>query len=324
MRKVTILFNPMSGQRNRGADRLKDVEVALAVLRSAGVDADASATRGQGLAAEQVGDAIRAGCDVILAAGGDGTVHDVLQGFAEAPENVALGVLPFGTANSLGNELRIPRDAARAAQLALTATRRRVSVGEIQYRSCSGEMSMRLFSVVFGAGLDAAVFRTLRAEDKRWLGKYAYYAIAAKVWLTHPYSRFAVEWTDPFGNTRQEEVTQVLVARIGNFGGMLGRLVPGVSLGGEMLRAVLFKTKSRVRYAQYVLNATWFHHGLKIPGIEVVDTTHLRCQRIAGQSGEDGHSGVWMEADGELLGTLPAEVCIAAQRVTLLVPSRTR
>ena len=104
MRKAFLLYNPLSGRRH--LRRVADVEAALDVLRDAGVEATLEPTRGQAEAPEQARQAIAGGCDTILACGGDGTVHDVLQGMVGS--DAALGVIPLGTANALAHDLRIP------------------------------------------------------------------------------------------------------------------------------------------------------------------------------------------------------------------------
>ena len=80
MRKAALLYNPLSGRRKK--HRVQDVEAAAAVLRAAGVELDISPTRAASDAGAQVRMAIRDGFETIIACGGDGTVHDVLQGIA--------------------------------------------------------------------------------------------------------------------------------------------------------------------------------------------------------------------------------------------------
>ncbi len=92
MRKAILLHNPFSGPlRSR---RTADIEQVLDVLRSGGVDAFDAPTRAAGSAAQQVKEAIADGCDTVFACGGDGTVHDVLQGLVGT--QAALGVIPLG------------------------------------------------------------------------------------------------------------------------------------------------------------------------------------------------------------------------------------
>ena len=80
MRKAALLYNPASGHRRER--RVAHVEEAAAVLRAAGVEALVVPTRAPGTAGEQAREAVAAGCDTIVACGGDGTVHEILPGLA--------------------------------------------------------------------------------------------------------------------------------------------------------------------------------------------------------------------------------------------------
>src|SRR6516165_2873547 len=99
MRKAILFYNPLSGRR-RGR-RVADVEAALSVLHKAGVEASIAPTRAASEAAEQTREAIAHGCDTVIACGGDGTIHDVLQGVVGT--QAALAIVPLGTANSLAH-----------------------------------------------------------------------------------------------------------------------------------------------------------------------------------------------------------------------------
>ena len=112
MRRAALFYNPLSGRRKKY--RLHDVESASSVLRNAGVEVDVAPTRAASDAAEQVRAAIRDGFDTIVACGGDGTIHDVLQGLAG--KDAALGIIPLGTANALAHDLRVPMNPKPAAE----------------------------------------------------------------------------------------------------------------------------------------------------------------------------------------------------------------
>src|SRR3974377_1709661 len=105
MRKVVLIYNPIAG-KNRER-RLAQVESVAQVLRAAGVEAQPIATQAAGSAGGQARQAIAAGFDTVLACGGDGTVHDIVQGMAGS--DTSLGVIPLGTGNSLANELGLSR-----------------------------------------------------------------------------------------------------------------------------------------------------------------------------------------------------------------------
>ena len=118
MRKAALFYNPLSGRRR--TRRLANVEAALAVLRRGGVEAGAEPTQSQAGAGEQARQAIASGCDTVIACGGDGTAHDVLQGMVGS--EAALGIIPLGTANALAHDLRLPLSPKGAARALLTAT----------------------------------------------------------------------------------------------------------------------------------------------------------------------------------------------------------
>jgi YegS/Rv2252/BmrU family lipid kinase len=314
MRKAILLYNPLSGRR-RGR-RLADVEAARSVLQNAGIEASATPTRAASDATDQTKQAIAEGCDTVFACGGDGTVHDVLQGLVGS--NAALGIIPLGTANSLAHDLRLPLSPASAAQAALTAKPRRIAVGRIEYQDFTGNRSARYFTVTVGIGVDAHLFYKLDPLAKRRFGMAAYCAKATRLWLTHKMKNFAVEIAEE-GQSRRAEVSQLLAVRIRDFGGVLRELAPGASLERNDLRLVLFQTQSRLAYLRYVLRGL-FGANWKVPGIELVHSTGMVCRDVASSTASGTKSRILVEADGELLGTLPADVSMVRDAVTLLAP----
>lgn len=315
MRKALLLYNPLSGRRPWR--RLADVEAAAAVLRRNGIEASTTPTRAAGDATEQVRQAITEGCDAIFACGGDGTVHDVLQGLVGT--DASLGVIPLGTANSLAHDLGFPESPAGAARAALSATPSRVAVGRLEYRNFAGKPQSRYFTLAVGIGVDAHLFYNLNPVLKRHLGMMAYYAKATRLWLTHKMENFEVEITDGVP-ARRDEVSQLLAVRIQDFGGILRELAPGASLERDDLRLVLFHTRSRAAYLGYVirglLGKRW-----QVPGIELIHSSGVSCRVLASAAHVPR---MFVEADGELLGTLPAQISVVPDAVNLLVPSENK
>jgi diacylglycerol kinase (ATP) len=314
MRKVMLLYNPLSGRRRER--RLEDVEAARSVLRHGGLEASTAPTRSASDAAAQAKQAIAEGCDTIFACGGDGTVHDVLQGLVGT--NAALAIIPLGTANSLAHDLRLPLSAIGAAQATLTAKPRRSAVGRIEYQDFEGNRASRYFTVIVGIGLDAQVFYELDPAAKRHFGAAAYSAKATRLWLTHKMENFAVEFVEE-KQTRQAEVSQLLAVRIRDFGGVLRQFAPGASLDRDDFRLVLFRTRSRLAYLRYVLRGL-FGTNWKVPGIELVHSTGAICRDVASPAHSPTKSRIFVEADGELLGTLPAKISVVCDALTLLAP----
>ena len=307
MRKAVLLYNPLSGRRH--VRRVADVEAALDVLRQAGVEATLEPTRGQADTPGQARQAIAEGCDTIFACGGDGTVHDVLQGMVGS--QAALGVIPLGTANALAHDLHLPFSAAEAARASLTAKPRRTAVGRVEYLDFDGNRGSRFFIVAAGIGADAHLFYQLNPLVKGHLGMAAYYAMATRLWLTHPMEKFAVEV-----DGTETQVSQVLAVRIRNFGGVLRELAPGASLERDDLRLVLFRTRSRLAYLHYIVRGL-FGARWQVGGIDLVHGVRITCQpREHGVPA----ARIFVEADGELLGTLPVEISVVRDAVRLLVP----
>lgn len=306
MRKAVLIYNPFSGRH-----RVQQVYAAREVLRAGGMEAEAVATRAAGAAGQQAREAVAAGCDAVFACGGDGTVHEILQGIVGS--NVALGVIPLGTANALAADLGLPRSSAKAAELALTFEPRQISVGALDYSTAEGQRS-RYFLVAAGAGPDAHLMYKLNPQIKRRFGMSAYYTHATWVWATHTYPKFRVEFFDTERNrSRSESVTQVLAIRIGVFGGLLHQLAPGASLLRDDFRMVLFKTASRARYLAYVLRCV--ARGLwRIPGVELVNAREVTC------SAAETRRPIYVEADGELLGSVPARMALRPAAIHLLMP----
>jgi diacylglycerol kinase family enzyme len=159
------------------------VDKAIAALREAGVESEKLETNAPGSAATLSREAIARGCDTIIACGGDGTVHEVLQ--ALVGTEIALGVIPLGTANALASDLGLRASPLTAVQRLLTAEPVLVPVGRITYRNGRGDRHSRYFTVAAGVGADALFLSRLDAGLKRRLGYILYLIEGFRVWFTH-------------------------------------------------------------------------------------------------------------------------------------------
>ncbi|PYX64747.1 MAG: hypothetical protein DMG74_11475 [Acidobacteria bacterium] len=320
MHKAILLYNPLAGRRRKR--RLADVEAALTVLRAAGVEAISAATHSGARAGEQAQEAIESGCDTVFACGGDGTIHDVLQGMVGTA--AALAIIPLGTANSLAHDLRLPQNPALAARVALTAPAHRIAVGKVNCLDFSGNQTSRYFLVVTGVGVDAHLFYALSAPLKQRVGMGAYYGKATHLWLSHRMESFLAEFREPnVDQHRRILVSELLAVRIRNFGGILQELAPGASLQRNDLRLVLFRTSNRFFYLLYVLKGL-LRQKWNIRGIDLAHSDKISCQCLPASLPRNGNprvnSRIFVEADGELLGTLPAEISVVPDALTLLIP----
>lgn len=296
-----VIFNPAArGDRARRFQAVLRQLAARAVLRP---------TSGPGDALRLARDAATEGFAPIIAAGGDGTVFEVINGLAEVPgalENVGLGILPLGTANVLAHEIGMSVDPAAAWQALESAIPRRVDLGRAEFTDASGNPITRRFVVVAGAGLDARAVQLVAPRTKRRWGKMAYIAAALRAWARFPDQVHARIGGRTF-------VGRVVLAGNGRFyAGAIpvfedGRLDSG-SLHVRGVRRVTWAILARCLRAY--LTCRW-HLGDEIVA-EAVRTARWEAE-----------NPVPLQLDGEFAGWLPASLEIEPGRLALLVP-RTR
>jgi YegS/Rv2252/BmrU family lipid kinase len=315
MRRVALIYNPASGQHWWG--RVHVIARAAAALRDAGIEVEILETQGAGSAETLAKDAMLRGFDTMIACGGDGTVHEILQQVVGT--DVALGVLPLGTANALAANLGLLSSPVKAVRKLLAARRVRVPVGRIAYRARTGDTHKRYFTVAAGVGADALFLSRLDAGLKRRLGYLLYLMEAARVWATHSFPLFEAVFEEcASSRPRTVEVSQLLAVRIRDFGGVLHNLAPGATLHNDGLRLVAFKTRSRYQYLRFLL-AVVFGRQTFNGQIELLDAVSVEC-RPRNRS----RTRIFAEADGELLGQLPVRIEIVPDAVTLLIPPNAR
>jgi diacylglycerol kinase (ATP) len=134
--------------------------------------------------------------------------------------------------------------------------------------------------------------------------------------------RFVAEYVETGSHaSRSAEVTELMAVRIRNFGGVLQELAPGASLDRDDMRVVFCRTASRLAYLAYVtrglLRLAW-----TIPGIDLAHSTSVSCRYREDSSAPQPQRKIYVEADGELLGSLPADITIVPNALTLLAPPR--
>ena len=315
MQRVALIYNPASGQIS--SRRKAAVQEALDVLAEAGIAAEAFITDGVGSATTQAEEAVRQGFDTILACGGDGTVHEVLQSLVGS--EAVLGVIPLGTANALAASLGLIGSPANAVRALLDATPMRVSVGRIHYQRPDGTPGSRYFTVAAGVGADALLMSRLDARLKRRLGYVLYLIEAFRIWATHSFPLFEAAFPAGENGTgngagRVLDVSQLLVVRVRSFGGVLRHLAPGASVLNGSLSLLAFKTRSRLRYMMFLLAVVAGRHTF-LRDVELVETASVECRPR-----NESHASLFVEADGEVLGSLPARMEVVPQTLNLLIP----
>ena len=245
--------------------------------------------------------AIDRGADLILVAGGDGTINEVVNGMAHS--DVPLGILPGGTANVLASELRIGKTIERAAASLSQCVEERVALGLL---TGGVEEARRYFLLMAGAGLDADIVYHLDPGMKNALGKIAYWICGFRN-LGRRLPEFTVH-----AEGREFRASFALASRVRNYGGDL-EIAPTISLLDDEFELVLFEGESSFRYLKYMSGAVI----RRLAGMSGV--TILRTRNAAFSVPADAM--IHLQLDGEYAGLAPARVEIVPNALTLLVPS---
>ncbi len=163
-----MIFNPAArGDKARRLRRQLEVIGAKCALKTTTAAGDARRLASQ---------AVMEGFDLIVAAGGDGTVNEVLNGIGDAPNgfaNARLGVLPLGTVNVFARELKIPLKVENAWEVLQNGRELKIDLPRVEF-SEDGVLQKRYFCQLAGAGLDARAIELVDWKQKKQVGPLAY------------------------------------------------------------------------------------------------------------------------------------------------------
>lgn len=286
MNKKLIILNPAA--RSEQASSLRERIQAFSGVVSVRLTSRAGDAR---CIAEE---AVREGVELIIAAGGDGTLNEVVNGIGNAP--VRLGILPVGTMNVFATELGIPSGNLEAAW-------RIIEAGNVLAIDLPRANDTRFIQLA-GVGLDAEVVRKTTADSKKALGPLSYLLTLVEV-AAHKPSRVVLE-------AEGGRVREGSFALIGN-----GRLYGGpfpvfkrASLYDGLLDVLVFQNQSHwdvVRYFQAIAFGT---HP-ELPDVEYFQTSRLKVT---------SEGDVPVELDGEVAGMLPCVFSVESQKLLVIAP----
>jgi diacylglycerol kinase (ATP) len=150
---------------------------------------------------------------------------------------------------------------------------------------------------------------------KRRLGYVLYLMEAFRIWATDPFPLFQAAFTKNGHDTaRVAEISQLLAVRVRSFGGVLRELAPGSTLHSGNLNLLAFKTRNRFRYMNFLLAVIAGRHTF-MRDIELWNASSVECRPRNGSS-----KPIFVEADGEVLGSLPVRLDVVPDALTLLIP----
>lgn len=303
------------------ARRRAAVEQIAAMLSERGSDVHLQETLSAYSAGQQARDAVQAGFDTFLVCGGDGTVFQVLQGLAGS--DATLGVLPFGTGNVIVQNMHMPRDPVKAAQLLLDAEVRSVSLGKVTVSPVGHRKKQSwYFLIAAGMGVHAALMNLApTGQGKRRGGRLAYYVGGVQTLVQQGVPVFEMEWVGADGSSGVERASEVIATHVPE----INRWKAGGDPFGDALQVAWVPETGKVGLAHASFHALtaekpngrrkgWW----ELPYAQYVAASKVICRPIKGEAYE---SPLLVEADGEVLGAETAVIAMAETRLKLLWPN---
>jgi diacylglycerol kinase (ATP) len=295
--RTCIIFNPAARGEKAGRLRRHLGEITARCT----VKQTAAAGDARRLAAE----AVREGFEIIVAAGGDGTLNEVLNGMADVAdglERARLGLLPLGTVNVFARELGIPRTFESAWQTILHARETRIDLPMVEYH-VNGAARRRYFAQLAGAGLDARAIELVHWPLKKKIGPLAY-IVAGLNALRHAPSRISV--TD---GARTVAGELVLIGNGQLYGGQF-RIFPEADLRDGLLEVCVFPRVNWLTLARCCA-PLMFRRRLPPRATENFRSASLTLT---------GSPPAPLEVDGEFIGCLPATFSLRRSALRVIVP----
>jgi YegS/Rv2252/BmrU family lipid kinase len=294
---ICVIFYPAArGEKARRFRRQLD---------AIGADCAFKATAAPGDARRLAAEAVTDGFDLVVAAGGDGTVNEVLNGIGDAPDGLArarLGVLPLGTVNVFARELKIPLHVVRAWGVLQNGREIKIDLPRVEF-SADGVLQKRYFCQLAGAGLDARAIELMDWQHKKKAGKLAYVIAGLKA-LREKKPEITV-------NANGQSATGELVL-VGNgrfYGGSFA-ILPHADLCDGLLDICVVH---RVNWPVLLRSAP----GLLLHGkLPASAAQHLS----AGKFELTGEAAAAFELDGEWIGKLPVTFSIGREKLRVVVP----
>ena len=295
--RTCVIFNPAArGEKAKRFRRLLDAIGAQSTLKQTAAAGDA-----RQLAAEAIGE----GFEIVVAAGGDGTLNEVLNGFSDVPdgfERARLAVLPLGTVNVFARELAIPLKLEAAWAAICRGRETRIDLPAVDYQA-NGTPRRHYFAQMAGAGLDARAVEMVQWQLKKKIGYLAYVVAGLKA-LMGKQSKITAA-----GGGHSVTGEQVLIGNGLLYGGSY-RVFPQADLRDGLLDVCIFP---RVNWLTLVHCGPSLLLRGTLPASATkafqADSFTLTCP-----------SSTPLEADGELIGHLPATFTIQPSRLRVIVP----
>lgn len=314
-KKAKIIYNPLAGSMRGRIPPLKKlslkslgqiyvpkqsneeiIQTIEETLHDAGYTHDIFLSTGRGSSIKAAQEAVAQGFDLIIAAGGDGTINEVVNGMAGA--SIPMGVLPLGTANSFAAELDIPFDLKEALEIIISGETKKIDLGLA---------NKRYFTIATGIGFDAAAIKEVRPGLKRWFGSFAYLLAVLKTLVTYRFKKLEIE------------IPELAEKRIGYFCMICNtrsyagsyELTANAVIDDGKFDLLIFKGKNASRMLLHLLKLAI---GIFSP-LKNYDIDYMKVREVRVKSAKP----VPLHVDGEIIGNTPLVATIQPKALSVKV-----
>ena len=293
MQRARIIYNPTSG-REGFRKELPDV---LERFEQAGYETSVHATTGVGDATDAARIAVERKFDVIVVAGGDGTINEVINGMAEQEHRPKLGIIPVGTTNDFCRALCIPRNIQKAVDVILENRLLALDIGRV---------NEHYFMNIAGGGKLTELSYEVPSKLKTMLGQLAYYLKGVEMLPSLRPIKVQIEYD---GNFFEDEIMLFLVANTNSVGGF-EKLAPSAEMNDGLFDLLILR---KTNLAEFVRLASLALRGAHLDDDRIFYT---RANRIKVNTEEK----MQLNIDGEFGGLLPGEFVNLHQHIEYFVP----
>ncbi|GAA1507505.1 YegS/Rv2252/BmrU family lipid kinase [Agromyces terreus] len=319
--RVAVIYNPSK----QGVDNLRTAITKVAELQGYDDPIWIETTvedPGKGMALE----ARESDVDLVIAAGGDGTVRSVAAGLRSS--GLPMGIVPIGTGNLFARNLGIPvNDLGDAAVLAFSGTDRAVDVVVADVTRPNGDAESHTSLVMSGIGIDATMISSTNADLKKRVGWLAYVDAGLRALpASKPYRAY---YRTDAGRLHRSRVSSILVANLGYLPGNI-ELIPDARPDDGRLDMVVLQPRNVLGWIFIWRKITWENPVLRKSAIgrQIIDLTGgSRRREIIYSRGrsvdiEIGEGAEEFEVDGDEFGTVvSARFTVDPAALIVRVPS---
>lgn len=295
MKRARLIYNPSSGREQVK----RQLPYILERLEGAGYETSAHATTGKDCAKKAARLAADREFDLVVAAGGDGTINEVVNGLAELSYRPKLGIIPAGTTNDFARAIEVPRSIEAACDVLCNGYEMPIDIGKV------GD---QFFINIAGGGTLTELTYEVPSKLKTMIGQLAYYAKGLeKLPTVHPVN-VRIEYD---GKLFEGEMMLFLVSNTNSVGGF-EKLAPNASLNDGMFDLLILKKTNLADFVRVATSAVRGEH-IKDPAV-----IYVQANRIKVFADEVVH----LNLDGEYGGMLPGEFVNLRHHLQLLVPEK--